>query len=175
MLNDIGLLVLRLVLGSIFIGHGSQKLFGSFGGSGLKATTGWMEKMGFRPAWFWGLMAALTEFGGGVLVLFGFLGPLGSLGIIAAMLIAIVKVHWSKGFWSGKGGIEFPLMNLAAALALGLTGPGAFSVDAALGLRLPEPAVLVAGLVLVVLGLFAALMSQAQHPAQAAQPAHRSS
>jgi putative oxidoreductase len=175
MLNDIGLLVLRLVLGGIFIGHGSQKLFGSFGGSGLKATTGGMEKMGFRPGWFWGLMAALTEFGGGVLLLFGFLSPLGALGIIAAMSVAIIKVHWSKGFWNMKGGIEFPLINLAAALALGLTGPGAGSVDYALGIRFPEPVTLVAGLVLVVLGLFAGLVSQRQQPAQAAQATNRGS
>ena len=170
MLSDSGLLLLRLVLGLMFVGHGSQKLFGWFGGSGLKATTGMMSKMGFRPVWFWGLMAALTEFGGGVLLSLGLLSPIGSLGIIAAMLIAIVKVHWSKGFWNGKGGIEFPLINLAAALALGLLGPGAFSLDSALGLTLPEPATLVAGLLLVVLGTIAAFLSQAPQPEQTTQP-----
>jgi putative oxidoreductase len=170
LLNDIGLLILRLVLGLVFVGHGSQKMFGWFGGSGLKATTGWMGKMGFRPAWFWGLMAALTEFGGGVLLALGLLSPFGSLGIIAAMLIAIVKVHWSKGFWNGKGGIEFPLINLAAALALGLLGAGAYSLDSALGLTLPEPVTLVAGLVLVVLGAIVAILSQALHSGQTTQP-----
>lgn len=170
MFNDFGLLILRLVLGAIFVGHGGQKLFGWFGGSGLKGTTGWMGMMGFRPSWFWGLMAALTEFGGGVLVFLGFLSPLGSLGIIAAMLIAIIKVHWSKGFWNTKGGIEFPLINLTAALALGLTGPGAFSLDATLPFRLPAPWALIAGLALVVLGALAALLSQAPQPAQTTQP-----
>jgi putative oxidoreductase len=173
MLNDLGLLVLRLVLGLMFVGHGSQKLFGWFGGSGLKVTTGWMEKMGFRPAWFWGLMAGLTEFGGGVLVLLGLLNPLGSLGIIAAMLIAIVKVHWSKGFWNGKGGIEFPLINLTAALALGLTGAGTLSLDAALGIRLPEPVSLVAGLALVILGMIAAFLSPALKLVQSTSRATR--
>jgi putative oxidoreductase len=170
MLSDLGLLVLRLVLGLVFIGHGSQKLFGWFGGSGLKVTTGWMEKMGFRPAWFWGLMAGLTEFGGGVLLALGLLGPLGSLGVISAMLVAIVKVHWSKGFWNGKGGIEFPLVNLTAALALGLTGAGALSVDAVLGLSLPEPVALLAGLALVVLGALAAFLSQTLQPGKSTQP-----
>jgi putative oxidoreductase len=170
MLNDLGLLVLRLVLGLVFVGHGSQKLFGWFGGSGLKVTTGWIEKMGFRPALFWGLMAGLTEFGGGVLLALGLLSPLGSLGVISAMLIAIVKVHWSKGFWNGKGGIEFPLVNLAAALALGLLGPGAYSLDAALGVRMPEPVALVSGLALVVLGALAALLSQTLQPGKSTQP-----
>lgn len=173
MLFDLGLLVLRLVLGLTFVGHGSQKLFGWFGGSGLKTTIGWMGKMGFRPAWFWGLMAALTEFGGGILLALGFLSPLGSLGIIAAMSIAILKVHWSKGFWNTKGGIEFPLINLTAALSLGMLGPGFYSLDSALGLKLTEPATLAAGLGLVILGVIAALVSQTLQAARADQVAPR--
>jgi putative oxidoreductase len=177
MLLDLGLLVLRVVLGLIFIGHGGQKLFGWYGGSGWQGWTAGVGKMGLRPAWFWGLMAVLGEFGGGILVLLGLLSPLGSLGIIAAMLMAIIKVHWPKGFWNSKGGIEFPLMNLAAALALGLMGPGAYSVDAALGISLPEPVTLVGGLILVILGVIAALLSRATRPAQttqATQATHRS-
>ena len=169
MLLDTGLLILRLVLGVVFIGHGAQKLFGWFGGGGLKGTTGWIGSMGMRPAWFWAFMASISEFGGGVLLLLGFLNPLGSLGVIAAMLMAIAKVHWTKGFWSAKGGYEFPLMNLAAALAIGFIGAGAFSVDGILGIALPEPVTLIVGLVVVALGVLTAILSEAPKPAQAAQ------
>ena len=89
-MSNTGLLILRLVLGLIMAGHGAQKLFGWFGGHGLKATTEWVESMGMKPAWFWGLMAGLTEFGGGVLLALGLLNPLGPLAIIAAMLVAVV-------------------------------------------------------------------------------------
>ncbi len=160
MLVNWGLLLLRLVLGLTFISHGGQKLFGWFGGGGIKGTTGMMERIRIRPASFWAVMAALAEFGGGLLVFLGFLNPVGSLGIIAAMLMAIIHVHWPKGFWNTKGGIEFPLMNLTAALALAITGPGAFSLDSILHIALPEPLSLIIGLVLVILGVLAARLSQ---------------
>ena len=170
MLLDTGLLILRLVLGLLFVGHGAQKLFGWFGGAGLAKTEGWLGSMGMRPAWFWALMAALSEFGGGLLLVLGFLSPLGSLGIIAAMVVAITEAHWSKGLWNSKGGIEFPLVNLTAALALGLFGAGAYSLDGILGIRLPEPATIVGGLVLVLLGVVASEVtktSKPSHPAKA--------
>src|SRR5512140_2935239 len=143
---NIGILILRLVLGLTFMGHGSQKLFGWFGGGGMAGTTGMMQKMGLRAPGLWALVAALSEFGGGLLLALGFLNPLGSLGIIAAMLVAITQVHWPKGFWNTKGGFEFPLINLTAALALALTGPGPYSLDAALRIGLPEPVILLFGL-----------------------------
>ena len=169
MLLDTGLLILRLVLGMLFIGHGAQKLFGWFGGAGLAKTQGWLGSMGMRPAWFWALMAALSEFGGGLLLALGFLTPLGSLGIIAAMMVAITEAHWSKGLWNTKGGIEFPLLNLTTALALGLAGPGAYSLDGALGIRLPEPTTIIGGLVLVILGVIVAELTKASKPAHAAK------
>ena len=152
MLN-LGILILRLVLGFMFMGHGSQKLFGWFGGGGTAGTTGMMKKMGLRAPGFWALMAALSEFGGGLLLALGFINPLGSLGIIAAMLVAIFKVHWPRGFWNTKGGFEFPLINLSAALALALTGPGGYSLDSVLGISLPEPVILLIGLALVILAV----------------------
>ena len=170
---NLGLLVLRLVLGLTFVGHGGQKLFGWFGGPGLKGTMAMTGRLGMRPVWFWGLLAALSEFGGGVLLAFGLLSPLGSLGIIAAMLVAITQVHWVKGFWNTKGGFEFPLVNLAAALALALTGPGVYSLDAVLRISLPEPAVLLTGLVLVILSFFIEQISRSRQPAQPAESPRR--
>jgi putative oxidoreductase len=154
MLN-IGLLILRIVLGGVMMGHGAQKLFGWFGGKGLTGAHKMIEAMGYRPVWFWAMMSGLTEFGGGLLFLAGFLTPLGSLGIIAPMLTAIVKSHWRNGFWNTNRGFEFPLVNLTAALALGFTGPGLYSLDALLKISFPEPVTLLVGLVIVILGLLA--------------------
>lgn len=162
---DTGIFILRLILGLIFIAHGSQKLLGWFGGAGLKETMAGMGRMGMRPSWFWGTMAAISEFGGGLLVLLGFLNPLGSLGIIAAMLVAIVKVHWNKGFWNTKGGFEFLLINLTAALALAITGPGQYSLDQVLNTTLPEPLSLLLGLVLVILSVIVLQASRTRTPA----------
>lgn len=159
---DLGLLVLRVVLGLMFIGHGSQKFFGLYGGAGLNGTIKWIDSMGLRPAWFWGLVASLSEFGGGVLLLLGLFTPLGSLGIIAAMLVAIVQVHWSKGFWNTKGGIEFPLTNIAGALTLALTGPGKYSLDSVFHVLLPEPITLIVGLILVVLGVIVSQLTRSK-------------
>ncbi|MEA4908524.1 MAG: DoxX family protein [Anaerolineaceae bacterium] len=164
---DAGLLVLRIVLGLSLMGHGAQKLFGWFQGGGLPGAQQMMQHMGLRPAWLWALLSGLSEFGGGLLLVLGLLHPLGSLGVMAAMTTAIVKVHWRNGFWNTQRGVEFPLINLAAALALGLSGPGAYSLDAALGVALPEPAALIAGLALVALGILAQGVSQQP----AAQPA----
>jgi putative oxidoreductase len=165
MLNT-GLLILRIVLGLTFVGHGGQKLFGWFGGPGIQAWLGIMQKSRVRPPWFWGWIAALSEFVGGILVTLGFLSPLGSLAIIAVMLVAIVQVHWPKGFWNTKGGYEFDLANIAAALALALAGPGAFSLDAIFHVALPEPAVLLVGLVVVILGVILQQASRLPAPAQ---------
>jgi len=169
MWSDIGLLILRLVVGLIMAGHGAQKLFGWFGGPSLQGTTGWLRSLGLRPALFWALMAGLSEFGGGLLLALGFLSPLGSLGLIGAMLMAIILVHWGKGLWNANGGSETPLTNLAAALALAFTGPGAYALDTVLGIKLPEPITLLVGLVVVVLAVAVALLSQARQPAPAGQ------
>ena len=137
-MGDIALLVLRATLGSLIAGHGSQKLFGWFGGRGLESTSGVVESMNLRPGLLWALAAGLSEFDGGVLTLLGFLNPLGPLGVIGAMSMATAKVHWGKPIWAASGGAELPVTNMALATAIMTAGPGRFSLDNALGIRLPR-------------------------------------
>jgi putative oxidoreductase len=141
-MRDIGLLVLRLAVGGLLAGHGSQKLFGWFSGPGLKGTAGWLETLGLKPGTPWATAASASEFGGGVLTTLGLLHPLGPLGTMGAMIMATVKAHWGKPIWASKGGAELPVINMATALALTLTGPGRFSLDYVLGIRLPRALVI---------------------------------
>jgi putative oxidoreductase len=136
--SDLGLLVLRLAAGGLLAGHGAQKLFGWFGGHGLEGTGGFLETMGLRPGKTWALLAGLSEFGGGTLTSLGLLHPLGPLATLGAMTIAAIDVHGGKPIWAQEGGAELPVTNIAAALALTLCGPGAFSLDRAFGIRVPK-------------------------------------
>jgi putative oxidoreductase len=96
-----------------------------------------MEMLGLRPGRLWGTLAALSEFGGGVLTVLGLLHPLGPLGVIGTMSIATTKAHWGKPIWVAEGGAELPVTNIAVATALMLNGPGKYSLDRVLGIRLP--------------------------------------
>jgi putative oxidoreductase len=127
-----GLLLLRVAIGAIFFGHGAQKLFGWWGGGGLKGTAGWLGSMGFRSPSVMSLMVALGE-SSGVLLALGLLTPLAALGTASAMVVAIGAVHWQKGFWLANGGYEFNLALLAAVVAIAAIGPGRFSLDRAIG------------------------------------------
>ena len=173
MSDDLGLLLLRLVVGGLMFGHGAQKLFGWFGGHGLAGTSAFLEShLRLRPAWLWALLAALSEPGGGLLFALGLLSPLGSLGIIAAMLVAIVLVHWGR-LWVTENGIEYQLVLIASALAVAMTGPGAYSLDAALGIALPAPATLLAGLVVVIVGVAVVVATRTPAAAPAAEAGAR--
>jgi putative oxidoreductase len=127
-----GLLLLRVVAGLTMAAHGTQKLVGWFGGSGLKGTAEGFESLGFRPAPLMALIAGLSETTG-VLFALGFLTPLASLAIATVMLNAIESVHWKNGFFNANGGYEFNLLLLTVAVAIAATGPGRFSLDHALG------------------------------------------
>jgi putative oxidoreductase len=127
-----GLLLLRVVAGLTIAAHGVQKLFGWFGGGGVRGTAGFFENVGFRPPLALAVLAGLGETGG-LLFAAGFLTPLAALGMTIVMLNAIAVVHWSKGFFNSNGGLEFPLTLATIAVAVAATGPGRFSIDRALG------------------------------------------
>ena len=127
---EIGLLILRLVVGLSFVAHGAQKLFGWFGGYGPKGTGGWMEAMGIKPGVTMAVLAGMMEFVGGLLFAAGFLTVLGAALIILAMLGAIVKVHAKNGYWATANGYELNLLIAAVALAVAFMGAGAYSLDA---------------------------------------------
>ncbi|HEX9824836.1 MAG TPA: DoxX family protein [Actinomycetota bacterium] len=133
---DIGLLMVRIVIGGLLIGHGTQKLFGWFGGGGVRGTAGFFEALGYRPATPLAVVAGTAEAGGGLLLAAGFLTPLGAAAIAGVMLNAIVTVHLAKGIWNTNGGLEFPLTVATGALAVAFAGPGRFAVDRAVGLDL---------------------------------------
>jgi putative oxidoreductase len=162
--GNLAALVLRMVIGGLMTGHGAQKLFGWWGGYGLQGTSAWLESMGLRPGRPWAIMAGGSEFGGGVLSLLGLLNPLGPLGVIGAMAMAARKAHWGRPVWVTEGGPELPVTNISIATALMLAGPGKYSLDRALGIRLPS---WVALLGLVGISITVAFAAQLEPPAQA--------
>ena len=126
----IGLLIIRLVIGISFMGHGAQKLFGWFGGYGLKGTGGWMESIGIKPGVTMALLAGLTELIGGALFVLGLLTPLASVMIAGTMVMAIVKVHGANGYWATENGYEYNLTLIAVVIGIALIGPGQYALDA---------------------------------------------
>ena len=136
---SIALLLLRLGVGLTLAGHGVQKLFGWFGGPGLNRVKQGFEKQGFKPVWPWIVLAIVGEVGGGLSVALGFLTPLGAAGIFGAMAMATFKSHWKNGFWLNKGGYEYSLMLMIVSIAIGLIGPGNYSLDFLFGINLPQP------------------------------------
>lgn len=133
MAHDLGILLIRIIVGAAIASHGAQKLFGWFGGHGIKGTGGFFEGLGFHPGTFFATAAGGAEFFGGLLILLGLGGPLGAVLVGATMIVAMVTVHLKNGFFAGSNGIEVPLIYALAAFALAFAGPGSLSLDQAAG------------------------------------------
>ena len=139
---DIAMLVLRVGIGTIFVAHGLQKLFGWWGGPGWEGFKGFIGYLGLNPVVFWASISLVAELGGGLALIAGLFVPLAAAGLVAQTIVLFVKVHWPNGFWAQAGGIEFPLAFLVGAFAVQVLGPGSWSLDALLPVDgLYEPAV----------------------------------
>jgi len=130
---DVGLLLLRVVVGAALIGHGTQKLFGWFGGPGRRGTGAFFEMLGYHPGTFFAMIAGLSEAGGGALLALGFLTPLAGASVVGVMLIAASSLR-GRGPWVINGGWEYTVVLATVGASLALTGPGAISLDDAAGL-----------------------------------------
>lgn len=130
---SVGMLLLRIVVGTLFIGHGTRKLFGWFGGRGRRGTAELVGSLGYDPPSTMGILLGLAETVGGSLLLLGFLTPVGTALIVAVMVSAILVVHAPKGVWNTDGGVELPLVYIVASVASALA-PGRYSLDRALGI-----------------------------------------
>lgn len=155
---SIGLLALRLVVGLAIAAHGSQKLFGWFGGGGITGTGDHFEMIGFKPGRLFAMAAGASEFLSGLLIAGGFLGPVGPALMLAVMIVAALTVHWKNGFFAMSNGVEVPVLFAVAAVTLAFTGFGKFSLDALTGLDAQfTPAHAVIALLLGVAGAVANL------------------
>jgi putative oxidoreductase len=128
-----GLFVIRVALGLLLFAHGTQKLFGWFGGYGVDATGGFFESLGHRPGRRMATLAGLSEAGGGALLVLGLLTPLAAAMAMGVMVVAAVSAHAQNGLWNSDGGYELPLTNGLVAAGLAFTGAGNWSLDHALG------------------------------------------
>jgi len=132
---NVALLIARLVLGPGMAAHGSQKLFGWFGGHGLAGTGAFFgQTLGFRPGRAFAFLAGAGEFGSGLLIALGLLGPIGPALLILVMTVAALTVHVRNGFFVSRNGVEVPVIYATGAFILAYTGPGALSLDGLLGL-----------------------------------------
>ena len=127
-----GLTVLRVLVGIIFAAHGSQKLFGWFGGYGLAGTAQWMESIGLAPGTLMALLSGGTEFFAGLALIIGLLARPAALGLTILSLVAIFSVHIHNGLFMANNGYEFALALLGGSLAVLLEGAGKLSADRAI-------------------------------------------
>ena len=129
-MEDAGLLIVRMIVGGLFLAHGAQKLFGWFGGAGVSGTAGWFESFDIKPGVFMAVMVGIIEFLGGLLLAIGLLAPFAAAVLAVTMICAVVKVHWRNGLWNIYNGYEYNLVLFSVLLLIVLTGAGKYAVDA---------------------------------------------
>jgi putative oxidoreductase len=161
----IGRLLLRLTVGSLFVGHGTQKLFGWFGGHGLDATANMFDSIGMRPGNRNAIAAGVAEAGGGAGIALGLATPLSAATLTSVMLTAINRVHLKNGPWVTNGGYEYNIVLIAAVLTLVEVGPGELSFDHLLGNERTGPGWTLLALALGVAGAVGAHIAAESQPA----------
>ena len=124
-----GIAVLRITTGLTFMAHGSQKLFGAFGGPGLQGMAGWLESLGVTPGYLMATLAGSAEFFGGLALVLGLLVRLASIPLIVAMLVAVFSVHLANGFFITANGFEYAFTLIMISVALLIRGAGPSSLD----------------------------------------------
>jgi putative oxidoreductase len=172
----LGIAVLRVVVGALFMGHGLQKLTGWFGGHGVEGTGQAFDSMGMHPGKANATLAGTAETLGGGLLLTGFLTPVGASAVTGVMAVAVAKVHGRNGPWVTNNGYEYNLALTAAAFAVATDGPGMWSLDERLGIEHSGPAVGLAELATGLAGAAAVVKlsgGRSQQPAAATPPAEQ--
>jgi putative oxidoreductase len=168
---SVALLVLRVIVGVLFAGHGSQKLFGWFRGHGLKGTGSFFESVGLTPGVPFAFLAGSAELAGGLLLGLGLALPVACALLVAVMAAATATVHWKNGVWSADGGFEFPLVMAAAAFTVTAIGAGRYSIDRLFAIDWASVRWAVAATVVGVVGALAAVtLSRVAHRTHGAQP-----
>ncbi|MGA8218159.1 MAG: DoxX family protein [Solirubrobacterales bacterium] len=156
---DLTLIVLRGVVGLLFVGHGAQKLFGVFGGGGLEGTSEMFDNIGLRPGWLHARAAGTAEFLGGALLALGLFTPIATAVLIAVMTAAVLTVHGRNGIWNTNRGYEFNLVMAAALFALAGIGAGSWSLDNVFGFDLNGTIWAIGALVVGVIGGIGTVLS----------------
>jgi putative oxidoreductase len=128
-----GLTVVRILVGIIFVAHGSQKLFGAFGGYGLEGTGQYMASLGLTPGYLMALLSGSAEFFGGLGLVVGLLARPAAAVLAATLVVAIFSVHISHGLFMANNGYEFALALLGGVIAVLIEGAGKFSLDSKIG------------------------------------------
>jgi putative oxidoreductase len=141
-----GRLIARVVIGGLFVGHGTQKWFGWFGGPGLDGASTMMDSLGMRPGRRNAIAASASETIGGAMLLAGAFTPVAATSLIATMITAIRTVHFKNGVWSSNGGYEYNLVLIAGLLAILDGGPGTPSIDSLFGAEETGPGLALAAL-----------------------------
>jgi putative oxidoreductase len=158
---DLGLLVLRLAVGLTFAAHGAQKAFGWWNGPGWLGWQNAIGRMGFRPVELFAVLSVGAELIGGLLLALGLATPLAAAVLVAQSTVIVLKAHAPKGFWNRDGGLEYPLVLGLAALAVGLTGAGALSLDAVASTSTTDSVRIVLMIAGIAAGLLAAALPSA--------------